>query len=90
MASPPKSNIFDEWLLTAVPGGEERHEDNTMEKIMFYNVLPAALGPAGLALGAAAAGVAIYKALADDHDRSVTVVQTSNAKRKKRKRGKKK
>jgi len=35
-----------------------------------------ALGPVGWALGGAAAGVALVKALSDDADRAVTVVQT--------------
>ena len=57
---------------------------------MFYNILPAALGPVGWALAGAAAGATLVKALGDDCDRTVTVVQNppGNAKRRKRKRAK--
>lgn len=57
---------------------------------MIYNVLPAALGPAGWALAGAATGVALVKAFSDDGDRTVTVVQSppSKPKRRKRKRAK--
>ena len=61
---------------------------------MFYNILPATLGPVGWALAGVATGATLVKVLSDsggDCDRTVTVVQSPpqpKAKRGKRKRAK--